>query len=215
MPVKTKKPVRKRPVRKRGQRSLVSVDRARRQLSAVLKVTRGGNERFVAYSRLLSRAYGSKRPNPEVIRMVSAERNKLIKTIKWPGEKPFKTKLSPAQKRNLSNASQMAETNFKNLSKQISKQHFKNAGILIHLLVTDTPKSHSGIIASSLESLANKQELKFLRHEMPDPSHALTISKLYSASSELYRKRGPAFFEKAEEMITVADIFKARSQHGI
>ena len=219
MVVNKKVPVRQKkypkPALRKKQKVLNNVEKTRRQLSAVQKVTNGGNERFIAYTNLLSRAYVAKKPNKEVITLIRAERNKLINTISWPGQKPLERKGSvarkPGKKVPMTNA-ELTQINFSTLKKQLKKTNYRNSQNLIHLLVADTPKSHAGIVAAELHTLAKDYEIKFLKEKSHKPGFLGTITKLYAASGALYKKKG--LMELAEDMFVAADIAKARGKWG-
>lgn len=208
IPVKKKHP---KPALEKKQKVLNTVEKARRQLAAVRKITRGGNERFIAYTNLLSSAYAAKKPNNEVIKLINSERNKLINTITWPEKKPLNEKGSVVRKSGkkiiLTNV-EITQINFNTLKKQLKKANYRNSQNLIHLLVADTPRSYAGIIAVKLCALAKDYKFHFLKKASHKPGFLETIVKLYSASGTLYHKK--RLDDLAEEMFVAADVLKVR-----
>lgn len=207
--VPAKKPVKVFPALDANARPLNSVSEARQQVAAVEGFAKGGKEKFVAYTNLLSRAFAGKR-NHAVVKLISTERDRL--RISWPGKKPFREKAARERKLLPGNVSENTIVNLKALDARLGKGDFKNSYALIHLLVSDTPRKYAGIVAARLEAIGTQQELKFLRQNSKDPVFIETITMLYAAAGELYKLRG--LLENAEEMFNAAAVFNARAKSG-
>lgn len=199
-----RKPKRPVPFLGRNQGPLVSVDEARRQIAAVKKIFSGGRARFAAYTNLLSRAFAGER-NPEVVELLKVERGKIVINSK---KNPVDERL-PLGARVVLNLGEERITYLNVLKEQLGKGNLDACNKISHLLVTDTPKAESGIVASALESIAFAAE-KNLQSGYLNPSRAGTIVKIYSAAGTLYRQRGMA--READAMFAAADALKARAE---
>ena len=203
-----RKPRKPKPALRKRQKVLTDLDAAKRQLKAVSRL-KGGKAKFVALTNLLSRAYKSKRPNPEVIQLIMSTRSKI--PIKWPGEKPFK---GVPKEKPIGALNENTSRTLHALKQRLTKKNLAACNDLVHFLVTDTPKAESGMVANQLESMARQAEAKWLKNPKltANVEYAKTIIKIYSASGELYKTRG--MMDKAEDLFNAADILKARHKHG-
>ncbi len=218
---KRKRPVRKKVVQKnepiepalsKNQRPLTSYTEAKRQIATVEREFPAGRQKFIAYTNLLSRAFAAKGPNRDVIKLLSGMRDSIA--IKWPGEKPFEKK---AVLKAVSRAEGLSETtnmHINALKSQLKKMKLGTCSNLVHVLVSDTPLRESGVVANLLQSMATQAEINWLTKKgvKGNPDCAKLVMKMYSASGELYKKRG--FHDQATQMFEAADLLKARYKFG-
>lgn len=191
----------------RGLLPLTGIKEARQQIAAINILGYKGPQRYVALSNLLGRAYAGRR-NGHVIAFIEAARQSSVKDlgiVKVPEAK---------MKRATANRMESLKENVNAFSKALVKPRarvdFKKFGKVVHLLLTDTPKSEQRIVARFLDSNAVSAEVNLLANPRWKKSPALAgiVMKMYSAAGELYRKAGDV--ERAGIMFDAIEILNRR-----